>query len=393
MSEQKRLCLNLGICGGCALGRMTYEEQLAAKEKEMKQLFEPVLGQDFFTDGRYEGMLESPRREAFRNKMEYSFGNAQKDGPLNVGLHRHGRFFDIIEIPDCAVVHPDMNTVVQAAQNYFRGKGIPFVHKKSHEGILRHLVLRRSETTGDLLVNLVTVSGWQPEADWQEMLLELPLCGRISGILHTENDSLSDAVIPQRVTLQWGSPYLQEEILGLRFSLSPFSFFQTNTSGAAVLYGKVREYVGGERDRTVFDLYSGTGTIAQLLAGTAREVIGVEIVEEAVEAARNNAAANGLTNCRFHAGDVLTCVDTLGTVPDVIVLDPPRDGVNPRALSKIMRFGAQRLIYVSCKPKSLVRDIPMLRLAGYEVTRLCLVDMFPFSANCEAVACLDHAEG
>lgn len=392
MNEAIESCPHAGSCGGCGLRPMNYEQQLAAKENEMKKLFLPVLGEDFFADGRYEGILPSPKQEGYRNKMEYTFGNAEKNGPLMVGMHRKGRFFDVIEVPQCRLVHPDLNVITAAVQAYFREKEVPFFHKMNHAGILRHLVLRRSESNGELLINLVTRFGYEPGEEFLQLLLELPLEGKISGILHTENDSLSDAVIPEKVTLLWGRDWLEEHLLGLRFKITPFSFFQTNSRGAEVLYTKAREYVGEIGGSTVFDLYSGTGTIAQLLAARAGHVTGVEIVAEAVQAARENAAANGLTNCTFHCGDVLTAVDDIGEVPDYIVVDPPRDGVHPKALPKLMRFGAARMVYISCKPKSLARDIPALRLGGYEPVRLALVDMFPFTPNVEAVCLLKKTE-
>ena len=383
-------CTAFGRCGGCRYGSEPYAAQLAAKEQELMKLFRTVLPEEFFACGAYEGMLGSPCQRGYRNKMEFSFGNESKDGPLTLGLHRKGSFYDIIPVPDCLIAPADFGRICAAVQEYFREKGVPFLHKRTHQGSLRHLVLRGS-LDGSLLVNLVTVSNFRPEPDFAERLLALPLEGRITGILHTENDSRADAVIPEKVNLLWGEDHLTERVLGMDFRISPFSFFQTNTRGAEVLYGKAREYIGSTAGCTVYDLYSGTGTIAQVLAPAAKEVIGVEIVEEAVAAARENAALNGLSNCSFLAGDVLKVLDSMTEAPDIIVVDPPRDGVNPKALSKIMNRGAGQLLYISCKPSSLVRDIPALRLGGYEAQRLCFVDMFPNSANCEAICLFEKA--
>lgn len=382
-------CGAFGRCGGCRYGAEPYEAQLAAKKQELEGLFRKVLPEEFFACESYEGMLGSPVQTGYRNKMEFSFGNESKDGPLTLGLHRKGSFYDIIPVPDCLIAPEDFGTICTAVQAYFREKNVPFLHKRSHQGSLRHLVLR-SSLSGAVMVNLVTASNYHPEPDFTEMLLALPLKGCISGILHTENNSLADAVIPDKVNLLWGEDFLTETVLGLTFRISPFSFFQTNTRGAEVLYGKAREYIGAIDGCTLYDLYSGTGTIAQVLAPAAKEVIGVEIVEEAVAAARENAALNGLNNCRFLAGDVLKELDAIEEVPDMIVMDPPRDGVNPKALSKIMGKGARNLLYISCKPSSLVRDIPALALGGYEAKKLCFVDMFPNSANCEAICLLSR---
>ena len=183
----------------------------------------------------------------------------------------------------------------------------------------------------------------------------------------------------------YGQDYFYEELLGLRFRISPFSFFQTNSLGAEVLYDTARSFVGETRDKVVFDLYSGTGTIAQILAPVAKKVVGVEIVEEAVEAAGLNAGLNGLDNCEFIAGDVLKVIDGLKDKPDLIVVDPPRDGIHPKALGKIIDFGVERMVYISCKPTSLVRDLVVLQERGYRVEKVCGVDMFPGTGNVEVV--------
>ena len=383
-------CPLFGRCGGCRYGGTDYSDELHTKEEQLKKLFLPVLGADFFASSSYEGMLGSPVSAGYRNKMEFSFGNAEKDGPLTLGLHQKKSFFNILPVEACELIHPDLNAVTRAVQAFFRERGTSFHHKKSHQGLLRHLILRRSWTTGDVLVNLVTASGFDDglARAFTDMLLALPLEGRLSGILHTENNSLSDAVVPERVTLLWGKHLLTERLLGLTFTISPFSFFQNNTPGAELLYARARDYISLTPGAVVYDLYSGTGTIAQMLAPAAARVYGVEIVEEAVAAARENAVRNGLSNCAFLAGDVLKTLDELPEPADYIVLDPPRDGVHPKALSKLMNSGAARMVYISCKPASLARDIPSLALGGYRVEKLCFIDMFPRTDNCEAVALL-----
>ena len=384
------VCPLFGSCGGCRYDGTDYAAELRQKEEKIKELFLPLLGEAFFAGPSYEGVIPSPHSCAYRNKMEYSFGNAEKDGPLTLGLHQKKSFYNVLSVRECRLVHPDLNRITAAVQDWFREKGTDFYHKKTHQGLLRHLVLRRSETSGDLLINLVTSGDARALEDWKEHLLSLPLEGRIRGILHTENHSLSDAIVPEKLTLLYGEDSLEETILGLRFTLSPFSFFQTNTSAAEKLYGKVREYIALTPGAVVYDLYSGTGTIAQVLAPSAGRVYGIEIVEEAVAAARKNASLNGLENCLFLAGDVLKKLDELPEPADYIVLDPPRDGVSPKALSKLLRSGAKRMVYVSCKPSSLARDLPMLRLGGYEPEKMVLADLFPRTDNIETVCCLYH---
>ena len=466
-----------GICGGCYYvkklsegtpgdgreaqkemqerERCSYAFQLGEKEERVRGLLEGVCGKDGFG---FEGIEPSPLLFQYRNKMEYSFGDDRKDGPLKLGLHKKRSFYDVVEADCCNLVHEDCNRIVSAVGYYFRQLGLSYTDKRTHLGYLRHLLIRRTVNTGELLIDLVTTSqplipvekhsdvnntalydpaGFVKMPDqasdagpqgrrgrgrrgsdieiipgavrasagtgtldeqavlegMKQRLLLLQyagaLEGKIVGILHTVNDSLSDAVKNDRTDLLYGEDHITEELLGMKFRISPFSFFQTNTKGAELLYSKVREFIGEELgpDMRVFDLYSGTGTIAQMLAPCVREVVGVEIVEEAVEAARVNAEANGLTNCSFIADDVLHALDTL-EAPDLIIMDPPRDGINPKALQKIIDYGVKNMVYVSCKPESLARDLEMLRCAGYEVLRSAAVDQFPWTQNVETVCLL-----
>ena len=214
------------------------------------------------------------------------------------------------------------------------------------------------------------------------------MSAKLCGVIHIINDGLADVVQSDETRILFGDEYIYEELLGLRFKISVFSFFQTNSLGAEVLYSKAREYIGDTKDMTVFDLYSGTGTIAQIIAPVAKKVVGVEIVEEAVEAAKVNAGLNGLDNCEFIAGDVLKVIDEIEDKPDMIILDPPRDGINPKALQKIIDFGVNNLVYISCKPTSLARDLEMLQEQGYRVEKACAVDMFPNTVHVEVVCCL-----
>ena len=272
---------------------------------------------------------------------------------------------------------------------YFRERNVSFYRKMQHTGYLRHLLLRRGDTTGEILVNLVTTT--QEEYDLQpltEALLKLELDGKIVGILHILNDSLSDVVKSDETRILWGQDFFYEKLLGLDFKITPFSFFQPNTRGAEVLYETVRDYIGDIHDMTVFDLFSGTGTISQVLAPVAKQVVGVEIVEEAVEAAKENAARNGICNCKFIAGDVFQVLDELEEKPDVIVLDPPRDGIHPKALPKILSYGVDRIVYISCKMTSLARDLEMMQIAGYRVEKMTAVDQFCETVHCEVVALL-----
>ena len=395
-------CVHFGLCGGCVSIDRPYEESLAAKGREAKELIESALQGKQQEIPFYEGILESPAPYEYRNKMEFSFGDSMKDGPLCLGMHRRRSFYDIVTVSECRIVDEDFRQIIRVTRDYF--ENIPYYHRKRKSGYLRHLIIRKASFTGQILTDLVTTTAVEalpvPEEEllsgWKEALLQIPFKGELTGILHTVNDAAADAVINEGTTLLYGRESLTEKLLGLTFRITPFSFFQTNSYSAEVLYTKVREYAALAEELTgntegfqrVFDLYCGTGTIAQLLSRPGRKVTGVEIVEEAVEAAGENAQLNGFTykECEFIAGDVLKVLDSLSDAPQLIVLDPPREGVHPKALPRLLSFGADALVYVSCKIKSLARDMEMILDAGYVLKRFCAVDQFPHTANTEAVA-------
>ncbi len=388
LETEKDPCPHAGDCGGCLYQTLPYGEEAALKERQMKELLDEIAGGPFI----WEGVKKSPVSGGYRAKMEFSFGDTVKDGPLALGMHRRGSHYDIVTTDRCRLVHPDFNLILRATLDYFTEQGVPYFHKFSHEGQLRHLLVRRGAHTGEILTDLVHASGLGRELllGWRDRILALPFGGTLAGILHTVNDSPADAVIDQGTEVLYGRDWFTETLSGLSFKITPFSFFQNNSGGAELLYGKVAEYVGDTEGKTVFDLYSGTGTIAQIVAKTAEKTVGVEIVPEAVKAAEENAARNGITNCRFIAGDVLKVLDSLTETPDVIILDPPREGVHPKALPKLLKYGVPRIIYVSCKPTSLKTDIAVMREGGYSLTRACGVDMFPRTAGCELVCLFER---
>lgn len=393
LQKEEPLCNHFPQCGGCMYQTMAYEDQLQMKADQLENLLGAAIKQAGQTaDYDFEGVLPSPSYTGYRNKMEFSFGDSIKGGPLCLGLHKKGSTYDIITTDDCKIVHNDFCKVLQCVLDYFKENPAPFYHKMQHTGYLRHLLVRRSATDGTVLVCLVTTS--QESRDLSQLtdrLINLSnneLEGKIGGILHIVNDSLADVVQSDETHLLYGEDFFYETILGLRFKITPFSFFQTNSKGAEVLYSKAREYIGNTQDKVVYDLYSGTGTIAQILASVAKKVIGVEIVEEAVVAAKENAGLNGLTNCEFLAGDVLQMLDEISSKPDYIVLDPPREGIHPKALKKIIDYGVPQMVYISCKPTSLARDLQMLIGVGYQVEKICGVDMFPGTVHTETIALL-----
>ena len=536
LETKKPVCPHFFECGGCTYQTLSYTNQLRVKEQMVKELLdqaicgsasnteeitvETVAGSVETTavnetigsgevpavneaDKKYiwEGIVASPSQWHYRNKMEFTFGDAEKDGPLTLGLHRQYSNYDILSIDGCAIVNKAWNEILKYTQKFFRDKKVTFYKKMQHTGVLRNLVIRQSYADGGILINLVTttkhaldvpekaaktrdinivsldgenkpinsgeavvagdnqvssgeaignaestkkmtildeMNGGVRNQIIEELCLPEYVAGlvalsesgklaslenysKIAGILYTENDSVADFVQSDSTTLLYGQDYLIEEVLGLKFKISPFSFFQTNTKGCEVLYSKVREYVlqaleAGSKENagdsqgvvgdeastegkdkklvgTVFDLYSGTGTIAQLMSPVAEKVIGIEIVEEAVEAARDNAKRNKLTNCEFIAGDVLKKLDEVEDKPDLIILDPPRDGINPKALTKIINYGVKNIVYISCKPTSLARDLVVFQANGYEVVKGCAVDEFPNTQHVETVVLMSRVEG
>ncbi|MBQ1958794.1 MAG: 23S rRNA (uracil(1939)-C(5))-methyltransferase RlmD, partial [Firmicutes bacterium] len=225
-----------------------------------------------------------------------------------------------------------------------------------------------------------------------EMLLSLTLDNEIVGILRTFNDSLADAVIPERLETLWGRDYYTEKILGLDFKVSAFSFFQTNVEAVERLYSEALDLISSFEGKKVFDLYCGTGTITQVLALKAKEVLGIELVEEAVEAAKANAALNGLTNCDFIAGDVFEVLNTVTEQPDVIVVDPPRVGIQPKALDKIIGYGVKEIVYISCNPKTMAENLRYMDYYGYKCKYLKPFDNFPMTKHTECIALLEKED-
>ncbi len=459
--EIEDMCPHFGTCGGCTYQTLPYDYQLRLKETMVKDLLVPVIGEDIWNE-TFEGVKASPKQFEYRNKMEFSFGDEYKDGPLSLGMHKKGSFYDVVNVENCQIVDEDFRTILKASCSFFAEKNVPYRHKDG-SGYLRHLLVRKAVYTQDIMVDLITTTdvGFlgsdvntnqgdkangssceiiDSEAsllkEYVECLLSQSYKGNVVGILHTKNDRDADVVEDQGTDILYGQDYFYEKLLGLSFKITPFSFFQTNSLGAEVLYSTARDFILGSggvsgemigvpadastgkvtdgasgemmvettdastgrnqrvtlgmsfKDSIVYDLYSGTGTIAQILSPAAKQVIGVEIVEEAVEAAKENAALNELDNCTFLAGDVLKVLDDITEKPDFIVLDPPRDGIHPKALSKIIDYGVDRMIYISCKPSSLARDLEVFLARGYKVDRIACVDMFAGTYHVETVCLL-----
>lgn len=385
------ICRDSKLCGGCSYQGVPYEEQLKNKEGETKSLLDRK-------DIRYGEFIEiepASDRFGYRNKMEYTFGDMEKGGPMTLGMHRKKHFMSIVTVDECQLVHEDFNRVLRAVLDFVSSRGYSHYHKKTHKGLMRHLILRRGVRTGELLVNVVTSSeeGFDEEA-FTSMILSLPLENRVAGVLRTINDRLADAVYCDELRVLYGRDYYEEEIMGLKFKVSAFSFFQTNVEAVEKLYSYAIGLIDDFESKKVFDLYCGTGTISQAMAKSAGEVVGIEIVEEAVRAAEENAAYNGIENCRFISGDVFEVLDSLpeNEKPDVIVVDPPRVGISANALDKIIGYGVDQIVYISCNPKSLAENLYYMQYYGYEVRSIKPFDNFPGTKHTEAVALLSRKD-
>ena len=381
--EIREVCRDKDICGGCVYQGVPYEEQLSNKFGEVKGLLDKK-------DIRYGELLPI---EGARNKMEYTFGDMEKNGPMTLGMHKKKHFMSIVTVDQCQLVHEDFNVILRGVLEFASSRGYTHYHKKAHKGLMRHLIVRRGIRTGELLVNVVTSSedGFDENA-FVEMIRALPLENQVVGILRTINDRLADAVYCDELRVLWGRVYYNEEILGLKFKVSAFSFFQTNVDAVERLYSYAVSLIEDFENKEVFDLYCGTGTITQVLARKAKEVIGIELVEEAVEAAKANAALNGLDNCRFLAGDVFEVLDSLPDKPEVIVVDPPRVGISSNALEKIIGYGVKQIVYISCNPKSLADNLYYMQYYGYEIKSVKPFDNFPGTKHTECVAVLEKVE-
>ena len=386
LEREAGMCSHYALCGGCTYQTMRHEEELRLKERQVKRLLENAG----ICVQSWEGIVPAPSETGYRNKCEFSFGDEEKDGDLALGMRKRMSYYEVVTLKDCNIVDADYLRIIEGTLQFFQERRVPFYHKARHDGSLRHLVVRKGAATGEILINLVTSSEVPFSVEeFKDMLLGLELDGSVCGILHSVNDGLADVVKSDEMRLLYGRDFFMEKLFDLEFKVSVYSFFQTNSAGAEKLYSIVKEFAGDVADKTVFDLYCGTGTIGQIMAEAgSKKVLGIELIEEAVVAANENAKRNHLENCTFLAGDVLKMVDELEERPDLIIVDPPRDGIHPKAIGKIIAFGAPEIVYVSCKPTSLARDLEIFQQEGYQVERVKLMDMFPRTVHVETVCLL-----
>lgn len=385
MANSKEKCPKYDVCGGCIYQEVDYNDQLNKKLEIAKEsLVENGIDDSILTE-----IVPSPSIYNYRNKMEYTFGDEVIGGPMNLGMHKLGSYISIIDCGQCQLVPDDFNTILNLTKNWCVSKGYNFYHKKRHDGLLRSLIIRKGFRTNELLINIVTSSEIDfAEEEYKNLLLSTSLESRIVGILHTINDNVADALVVDDCRVLFGQDYYTEEILGLKFKVGAFSFFQSNVVAAERLYKEALALLPGLEGKTVFDLYCGTGTISQAMALKAKKVIGVEIVEDAVNSAKKNVELNNLNNCDFICGDVLKVLDDITEKPDVIVVDPPRAGIHPKAMKKICNYGIPEILYISCNPKTLAINLAAAAEFGYKAVSMKCFDNFAFTKHTEAICVL-----
>lgn len=383
------LCPMHEICGGCIHQGIPYEAQLASKDRQVRKL---LINHNVDIDV-YEGMTPAFTAYGYRNKMEYTFGDLEKGGRLELGMHQKGRFMSIITTDECQLVPEDFNKILRATRDFCEEKGYAKYHKKSHAGLLRNLIVRCGVRTDELLIDIVTTSeeGFDEEA-FKEMLLGLKLDKTIVGILRTTNDALADAVIDEGTKILYGRDYYNEEILGLKFKVKAFAFFQTNIDAIERLYSQALDLIPNIDEKTVYDLYCGTGTITQLMAKKAKKVYGVEIVEDAVIAAKMNAELNDIDNCEFICGDVKEKLSELTEKPDMIVVDPPRVGMHDKVVDMLSEYGIPEILYISCNPKTMSMNLERFKMHGYEPVVIKAYDNFPMTKHVECVVLMSKVQ-
>jgi len=380
-------CAHYPACGGCRFQDLAYEAQVAAKAQWVADSFQRLAG---LSAPPLEEIVAAKSQFHYRNKMEYSFAQLE-DGPT-LGLHKAGRWDEVLEIEKCWLASDTGNAIRNAIREWAREEKLPAYDQATHEGFLRHLVVREGRNTGQALVQLVTSRGERFDRERLiEVLTQIPA---VRSIHWSVNRGVAE-VTNLPTELLWGEDAIEEEIGGLRFRVRPNAFLQTNTEMAAELYGIAREFAGLAGGETVYDLYCGIGTIGLSMAANALTVWGIEISEESVACAIENQELNGIGNVAFFAGnvgEVLRDLRDRAGDPDVVVVDPPRAGLAGKALKRLGEIGAPRIVYVSCNPTTLAGDLKRLSDDwDYSLVRARPVDMFPHTPHVECVALLERA--
>jgi len=390
-------CEHFGTCGGCKWQHMTYDAQLQFKQKSVAD----ALGR--LAKIEVGGMLPivpSPADRYYRNKLEFTFSNKRwlydgenrEDGTLNMnalGFHIPGRFDKILDVHHCYLQADPSNDIRNRIDEFAKQNGYTYYDLRNHEGNLRNLIIRTS-STGELMV--IVVFAYADEETVNKLMsfveTEFP---QITSLLYILNEKKNDTIFDQEVIAWKGPEYIHEEMTGIKFRIGPKSFYQTNSIQALRLYEIARDFAGFKGDELVYDLYTGAGTIANFVAGHVREVVGVEYVPSAIEDAKINSAINNITNTKFYAGDMKDVLSAQFVAehgkPDVIITDPPRAGMHPDVVARLMEIEAEKIVYVSCNAATQARDLLVLK-EKYDTVKIQPVDMFPHTQHVENVVLL-----
>ncbi|MFN2340219.1 MAG: 23S rRNA (uracil(1939)-C(5))-methyltransferase RlmD [Halanaerobium sp.] len=388
MTKNKDLCVHYDRCGGCSIQEVPYSEQLENKKNTLLDIFK----ENEIEVENFEEILASPDIYEYRNNMEFSFGDLKKGGKLQLGMHPRGKRYDVITVDQCLLVDQDFRDILSTIIDYCRANEFKKYHIKLREGFLRNLVIRKGINTGEVVANLITTS--QNDHNFSpltEELKALDLKGELVGFVQTINDDFSDQVSCDQMKIYHGRNHFYDKLLANKFKIDSLSFFQTNTKGAELLYSEAKKYISSAQDKVVYDLYCGAGTISQSIAADAAKIYGIEIDQDAAERAAENAELNNVKNTEYIAGDVLEEINKIGEQAELIIIDPPRPGINPKALEKIAAAEAAEILYISCNPKSLARDLKELETHNYKLEKFKAIDMFPHTKHLEVITLLKKA--
>lgn len=391
-------CEHFGTCGGCKWQHMTYPAQLQFKQKAVQDALTRLAKIDA------SGMLPivpSPHDRYYRNKLEFTFsdkrwlydGENREDEQLNMnalGFHIPGRFDKILDVNHCYLQADPSNQLRNSINNFAKQHGISYYGIKAHTGSLRNLIIRTS-STGELMVIVVFAFATEEEVNLLMNFVDKDF-PQITSLLYILNEKKNDTIFDQDVKVWRGPEYIHEEMTGIKFRIGPKSFYQTNSIQALRLYEITRDFAGFKGNELVYDLYTGAGTIANFIAGSVREVVGVEYVPSAIEDAKINSGINNIGNTKFYAGDMKDVLNAEFVAehgkPDVIITDPPRAGMHTDVVARLMEIEAKKIVYVSCNAATQARDLLVLK-EKYNVSKIQPVDMFPHTQHVENVILLE----
>ena len=397
-------CEYFGTCGGCSFQNLAYEEQLNQKQRQVKETLEHLGG---FSNIEVDQIIPSAEIFFYRNKMEYSFSNQRWllpeeirtsqiiDNNLALGLHIPGRFDKVLDIHQCFLLSERSNEILNYVRQSARTSGLAPYSTRDHSGFWRFLVFRESKTLGQLMMNLVTAEhaeGEKAVAKLADKLMEeFPF---VTTFIHNINRKKAQIAFGDEERIIYGAGYIEEKLGTKKYRISANSFFQTNTLGAKKMYELIAELGEFDKSQVVYDLYSGTGSIGIFISDLVKKVVGCELIQHAIEDAKINCLLNNINNCEFIQGDLLKIIADPQNLlqqhesPDVVIIDPPRSGMHPKLPEKILRLNPQKIIYVSCNPATLARDLKLLCESAFKISRVQPIDMFPHTAHCETVVLL-----